>query len=613
MNSLQPLQEIRGKTREVHQETLPLRETAPPARALFILGSGGDGVITAGNLLARSACHDGVYCQLTKLFGPQIRGGESGVWVQFGCDQVGSFTNRADIVVVLSWRCYPFFAHQLKFGSSCTIFYDSSEEDQVPEALKKPTSGLTLVPVPFRREAEKHFGGPRMRNIVLVGFLEQLLGLPGSVIPDVLERKFAKRGPEVVRTTIEAYSLGRKLASSDPFRPYIRPLPAHKRKPQLFLTGNDAVVLGALYSRCRFFAGYPITPASEILAGMEAFLPAAGGTVIQAEDEIAAICMIIGASFAGMKAMTATSGPGLSLMVEGIGLAVQMELPCVIVNVQRGGPSTGMPTKTEQSDLQLAVYGAHGDAPRVVLAAEDVKTCFDTTVKAFYIAEKYQTPVILLSDQFIAHREESIPGDALNEGNAFRKVAERITPPSSPTTPYKRFALDSRGPVTPMAIPGSPGVCYRTSGLIHNEDGSPTGDTITHNKMADKIRAKLAEILKEFPGFRIQGPSQADFGVLTWGSSAGPVCEIASRLTQAGIPTAVLVVELLSPLPAEGIQRFVSGRRKLAVVELSHSGQFARLLRANDIRLQNAEQICRGGGDPFSVEELYERLRETAE
>jgi len=308
--------------------------------------------------------------------------------------------------------------------------------------------------------------------------------------------------------------------------------------------------------------------------------------------------------------MTATSGPGLSLKTEAIGLAAHAELPAVILDVQRGGPSTGMPTKTEQSDLQLAVYGAHGDGPKVVIAAEDVKTCFDATVKAFYIAEKYQTPVMLMSDQQIGHREEALPADSFEEGHAFRKVTRRKLPDETNGQPYKRFDL-SGDPITAISHPGMKGFAYRTSGIIHREDGSPTSDAVIAQKMSEKIERKLALILDEFEGVRTVGPADARQGLLVWGSTAGAAIDAAERLTVAGTPTSVLVVELLYPLPVAKIRAWTERLARYAVAELSFSGQFARLLRANGLPGDNALLIHRAGGTAFTPGELLRRIKES--
>ncbi|MCE9614663.1 MAG: 2-oxoacid:acceptor oxidoreductase subunit alpha [Lentisphaerae bacterium] len=576
---------------------------------VFLMGSGGDGVVTAGDLLARAVANAGLHCQMVKSFGPQIRGGESGVWLQISPQPIQGPAEQVQIAVVLSWRSFGPFARQLSLAPGALVFQDEQDAALAPPDLRD-AGGQPVTPrsLPLQKLADE-LEAPRSRNILLVGFIAGLLQLPAALIPEVLQRKFGKRGAEVAATLIKAFHRGRELADAQARPAGLPALAPVEAEARLLLSGNDAASLGALHAGVEFFAGYPITPASEIMTAMAEHLPGRGGMMIQAEDEISAICMLLGASFGGKKALTSTSGPGLSLMVEALGFATQIELPCVIIDVQRGGPSTGMPTKTEQSDLQLAVYGAHGDAPRVVIAPENVRTCFDATVKAFYLAEKYQTPVIVLSDQQLGHREETLPATAFDEGHAFRTVIARRLPDVKPGEPYKRFALGD-DPVSPMAIPGMEGGTYRTSGIIHDEAGNPTVSTDLHRRMSEKLQRKMTLILAEMPGYRLEGPAHADTLLLTWGSTAGAACDAAARRTAEGRPTAVLIVELLYPLPTEALREHVARYRHVAVAELTFSGQFLRWLRANGLALEQALAIHRGGGDPLTTSEILQRMRE---
>jgi 2-oxoglutarate ferredoxin oxidoreductase subunit alpha len=578
---------------------------------MFLMGSGGDGVITAGDLLAKAAAHDGLNCHLTKSFGPQIRGGESAAWLQMGTLPVRAPADAADAVLVLAWRSYPVFQRQLRLAPGSVVVQDAAEADLTPEGLVD-TDGqpANILTVPFKEVAESETGTHLARNVVAIGFLSALYGLPWETMTKTLEKRLAKKGAQTVAANIRAFDRGQELARDERFAAHARRLAAGDGNPRLLLTGNDAVAMGALYAGVEFFAGYPITPATEVLQALAAQLPGAGGTVVQAEDEIASMSMVIGASFGGKKSMTATSGPGLSLKTEAIGLAAHAELPAVILDVQRGGPSTGMPTKTEQSDLQLAVYGAHGDGPKVVIAAEDVKTCFDATVKAFYIAEKYQTPVLLMSDQQIGHREEALPADAFEEGNAFRKVTRRKLPDPASAAAYKRFDL-SADPITAISHPGMKGFAYRTSGIIHREDGSPTSDGVLAHRMSEKIERKLALVLDEFEGVRTVGPEDARQGLLVWGSTAGAAIDAAERLTARGQPTSVLVVELVYPLPVERIRAWTQRLDRYAIAELSFSGQFARFLRSNGLLDDGVLLINRAGGAAFTPGELLRRIKES--
>ncbi len=582
-----------------------------PRRALtiFLMGSGGDGVITAGELLARAAAHDGLGCHLTKSFGPQIRGGESAVWLQVSADEVRSPAVSADVVMALSWESFPRFAGQLDLSPGTLVLVDEADSKAPDQIEDREGNPLTAVRVPIRRLAEEETGSQLGRNLVALGFLSALLGLPAETIPQAIAKRLKKRGGTVVANNVRAFERGQALAGESLYVALGAKLARGDKRPRIFMSGNDAVTLGALYSGVEFFAGYPITPASEILSSLAAELPGIGGTVIQAEDEIAAMTMVIGASFGGKKAMTATSGPGLSLKTEAIGLAAHAEIPCVIVNVQRGGPSTGMPTMTEQADIQLAVYGAHGDVPRVVIAATDTRGCYEATVKAFYLAERYQTPVIVLTDQLIGHRLEALPADSFEPHESFSKVNRRTVPEDNPTEPYKRYRL-GRNPISPMSHPGIEGCAYRTSGIVHQENGCPTSDAGIHHVMNEKRQRKMDMLLKEMGGFQVVGPDEAEFGIISWGSTSGAALDAAARLTARGRRTSVCIVELLHPLPAEGIAAYAAKRRHLAVAELSYSAQFARLLRSEGVPLLDALLIHRGGGHPLLASEIERRLEE---
>jgi len=306
-------------------------------------------------------------------------------------------------------------------------------------------------------------------------------------------------------------------------------------------------------------------------------LPRFGGVVVQTEDEIAAVTSCIGASFAGKKVMTATSGPGLSLMVEALGLATMEELPLVVVDVQRGGPSTGMPTKPEQGDLELALYGRHGDAPRIVLAPHDVEDCFYTAVQAFNLAEKYQTPVILLSDQHLAQRAEAIARPDTSK----LEIIDRTEPGPDDYEHYNRYRL-TEDHVSPMAIPGVHPTPYVATGLEHDEHAHINYTPEMHLIMSQKREAKIAQAADEpgFVSFHGARPEEAALGLIAWGSTKGPVCEAIDRMAAKGVKIAGCFPRMVTPLPAKPVRKFMEATGRVAVVELNFSGQFARYLQS---------------------------------
>jgi 2-oxoglutarate ferredoxin oxidoreductase subunit alpha len=369
------------------------------------------------------------------------------------------------------------------------------------------------------------------------------------------------------------------------------------------MSGNEASALGALHAGCRFFAGYPITPSTEILQFVDEWLPKMGGSVVQTEDELAAIGAVVGASFAGVKSMTATSGPGLSLMTEMLGLASMAEVPCVIVDVQRGGPSTGLPTKSEQSDLWQALFGSHGDAPRVVIAASDVEDCFHTTVEAFNIAEEFQVPVIVLTDQSIGQRRETLDPTRL-----VHEVIDRAVPTAEELEDYKRYKDTPEG-YSPMSVPGMKNGIYQTNGLEHDESGRPASMALVHEKMNAKRYRKLKPIRDKYQRARRYGPAKADLGIVCWGSSKGAVKEAVLMAEARGEKVAAFIPEMIFPFPKRAFEEFLKSVRQVLVIEISFAAQFYKYLRTFTTLPENTLIFKRSGGKNLTISEVDDQIR----
>ena len=344
------------------------------------------------------------------------------------------------------------------------------------------------------------------------------------------------------------------------------------------MTGNDALCMGSMAAGCRYYAGYPITPASDIMETLAKAMPKVDGVLMQTEDEIAAITAIIGASFTGAKAMTATAGPGLSLMVEALGLATMEEIPIVVVDVQRGGPSTGMPTKTEQSDLNLAIYGCHGDAPRIVIAPTNAEDCFYTAVQAFNLAEKYQVPVILLSDQHLSQRTQGILRPDLSKLEIIQRRQAPSTNGSSPQE-FDRYEM-TEDYISPMPLPGKHHQHYVATGLEHDEHAHINYSPEAHIRMTEKRTKKIEPATEEHDMVRRYGSEEAQLGLIAWGSSEGPIREAIERAEAKGYKVAALIFKLLSPLPEKAARAFIESIPIVSVVELNASGQFANYLQS---------------------------------
>jgi 2-oxoglutarate ferredoxin oxidoreductase subunit alpha len=364
---------------------------------------------------------------------------------------------------------------------------------------------------------------------------------------------------------------------------------------------------GAIAAGCQFFGGYPITPSSEIMGFLSREIWKYGGTLLQAEDEIAAIGAVVGASFAGRKAMTATSGPGMSLKTEVLGLATIAELPLVCVNVQRGGPSTGIPTKAEQSDLLQAIFGAHGDVLRPVLGATSVADMFPLTVEAFNVAEAYQTPVILLSDGDIGQRKETFdPIDV-----ASLAIVDRQRPTDADLADYVRFRITESG-VSPVSEPGMKRGNYLASGIEHTEDGAPTASGAMHARMTAKRIRKLDPLTRRRDLFEEMGTAEAPLALVSWGSTAGVAMEALARAAREGLRVKLLVPKLLFPVADETYRAFFRSVRRGLVVEQSYHGQLLQVLRMQGVVPAGVESFARVGAVPITPDDIVARLREMA-
>lgn len=579
-----------------------------------LAGSGGDGVVTAGEILVNAAASQGLYSIMLKSFGPQIRGGESSCRVRICENQFYSHGDRVQVLGVFSWKDYTHFREEMMLADPVIIIHDS--DDKVSgEGLPVDQDVQRIVySVPLDKLAKEKAGTSLAKNMVMLGVLSELFRLPGDEIQHAIQDRFAKKKREVTESNLAGFEAGIEYAKRHLKKQDNITAKYTRSEPKVVMDGNTAMAYGALHAGCRFFAGYPITPSSEIMEWMSRELPRYGGTMIQAEDELAAIGMVIGASFAGEKAMTATSGPGLALMTEQLGLAAATELPVVIVDVQRGGPSTGIPTKTEQSDLQQALFGTHGDVNRVVIAPADVADCFDVILEAFYIAEKYQIPVIVLSDQYIGQRIETFNPDVFfGNGNGFSQRNERLVPTEEELKDYKRFRFTETG-VSPITYPGIKGGMYQAAGIEHDDYGLPTSDMDIHGRMNEKRFKKNTYIAEELDFVRFYGPEDAEVGIIGWGSSKGAIKEAVLRLNAEGYPVSAAIPQIIFPFAQEKMEHYLQPLRTVIIAELSYAGQFYKYLkgfmRFGDRKLK---PYARSGGAPFSVEEIYQSIKEEFE
>jgi 2-oxoglutarate ferredoxin oxidoreductase subunit alpha len=568
-------------------------------------GSGGDGIVSAGESLIAACALEGYHAVMTKSFGSQIRGGESSCRVRIAVDEVLNPGGALDVAIALNWDDFLKFGAELPVAGGTVVIYDA-KTDVPPDRL--PLVGVTpaeVFAVPIEAMARETARTERAKNTVILGLIAGWFGIGRESLLAGIRKKLAKKGAEVLAANERAFRAGIGYAQAHPLATPRAMAPVAKAGPRLLTDGNDLCAAAAIFAGCRFFAGYPITPSTEIMQLFTREVWKYGGSVLQAEDEIAGIGAALGASFGGVKSMTATSGPGMSLKSEILGLATISELPLVVVDVQRGGPSTGLPTKSEQADLFQACFGAHGDVLRPVLAPTCVADTFDVTVEAFNVAERFQTPVIVLSDQEIAQRKELI--DAIDTSKY--ALVERRTPTAEEREDYARFRATDDG-VSPLSHPGMKGGNYLGAGIEHNEHGDPTASGKVHARMNEKRFRKLDPLLARRDLFRIEGDAAAPLALVSWGSSAG-VCREALRLARAeGLKVKLLVPWLLYPVATDVYADFFRGVEAGLVVEQSHQGQLYRILRMQLDVPKGVTPFCRSGAQPFQPGEVLARLRE---
>lgn len=533
--------------------------------SIAIAGSGGSGVMTAGEMLLDAAAKAGYYGLMVRTSGPQIRGGEAAALVRLADRPVESLGDGFDLLLAIDWSNVARFGDEIALDASSLIVADE-DGGEVPEAFR--ASGARLITLPLKKTAKAIAGS--WINMVALGLAGTLAGIPAAALESALRASW-KRGEEALAPNLKALAAGVAAAAPIDGVPRLQ-APRTSGGARWKITGNEAAGYGAIKGGVRFVAAYPITPATELLEWMAPALAKVGGTLLQAEDELASINMIIGAAYGGVPALTATAGPGLSLMAEGIGLAVAAEVPIVVVDVMRGGPSTGIPAKSEQSDLSFAVNGLHGDAPRLVLAPTSIGDCLATTQWAVQLAEALQAPALVLSDQFMGQSRAIVdrPADA-------GAAAQRLTA-GADTADYKRYRDTDTG-VSPMAIPGTPGVVYTADGLEHTEAGIPSSQARDHRLQLDKRERKLARYDYGARWADVEGDGEC--AVITFGSATGAVREALARLRARGIDNLRLVaLRLLAPAQPQRMEQALAGVTRVLVVEQNHGAQLYRYLRS---------------------------------
>lgn len=587
--------------------SVPMPSEGPPGSSaspleladlsVMIGGQGGDGTLTVSDLLGRYFVKRGLHVYTSRNVLSRIRGGHADATVRASRDPTPAVKSQVDVLVAFDREAIEMGREEL--APHGFILYDSTSfRSDLPNAAGFPFA--TLVGGPL--------GQPIFKNTAAYGALSVLFGFDAALTRSVIEDRFRRRGGEALEKNLKALEIGRTTAESNGLAHRFTVVEGDGRD-LILTTGNQAVALGFVVGGGRFFAGYPITPATEIMEYLQRYLPPFDGVVRQAEDELAAINMVLGASYAGARAMTSTSGPGLALMTEGIGHAGAAEIPITVVDCQRVGPSTGEPTRHEQSDLSHLANLGHGEFPRFLLAPSDPVDAFGITVEALNLAEHWRVPVILLLDQALCQNTTTTARFDLGQVKVDR--GQRLTTEAlEQLTQYKAYRLTEDG-VSPYAPPGTPGVWAEITGNEHDEWGHVSVNPTNRRNMMRKRMEKMSRARDELPAGRLFGPASARIGLVGFGSTSGPILEAQRLLERRGVPTRYYQARTVYPVPVHEIDPFLKGLDICYVVEHNYTGQFARLLRET-MPWHHAKltSLLRYDGYSFRAPEIVQRVAE---
>lgn len=564
-------------------------------------GQQGEGVESTDRIFSTALNRLGYYLYGYRHFSSRIKGGHTNNKIRISTKPIRSISDDLDILVAFDQETIDLNAHELH--ASGVVVADAKFNPVLPEGVK-----ARLFPVPITAIAEE-LGTSLFKNMAASGASWALLGLPLEVFNKAVEEEYGRKGAAVVEKNIEAVRKGAEFVlelAGGPI-PELQLEPADG-KQKMFIIGNDAIGLGAVAAGCRFMPAYPITPASEIMEYLIKKLPQYGGTVIQTEDEIAAATMAIGANYGGVRAMTASAGPGLSLMMEAIGLAGMTETPVVIVDTQRGGPSTGLPTKQEQSDVMAMIYGTHGEIPKIILSPSTIEECFYDTIEAFNLAEKFQCPVILMTDlQLSLGKQSSELLDynkiVIDRGNLVTEV-----PAAGEHELFKRYEFTEDG-ISPRVLPGVKNGIHHVTGVEHDQTGRPSESAVNRKKMMDKRLSKMENVKVTNPILVDAPHEQPDLLIIGMGSTGGTIDEARARLSADGISTNHVTVRLLHPFPVEELKPHIEKAKSVVVVENNATAQLASLIKMNLGYHNKIQSLLKYDGNPFLPSEIHNECK----
>ncbi|SIS03452.1 2-oxoglutarate ferredoxin oxidoreductase subunit alpha [Peribacillus simplex] len=571
-------------------------------------GQQGEGIESTGEIFSKALNRLGYFLYAYRHFSSRIKGGHTNNKIRVSTSRFSTIADDLDILVAFDQETIDLNYDELH--SEGIIIADSKFKPVKPEDTE-----AKFFAVPFTEMAAE-LGTPLMKNMVAIGATCAIINLNPAVFADVVKEIFSKKGSSVVQKNMEAIYQGyTSMRGSLGDVPPPLALAQADGQQRLFMIGNDAIALGALAAGVRIMAAYPITPASEIMEYLIDKLPEVGGAVIQTEDEIAAATMAIGSNYAGTRSFTASAGPGLSLMMEAIGLSGMTETPLVVVDTQRGGPSTGLPTKQEQSDLMAMIYGTHGEIPKVVIAPSTVEEAFYDAIEAFNIAEVYQCPVILLTDLQLSLGKQTVePFDFNNIEIRRGKLKTDEIEVEDEKAYFKRYELTEDG-VSPRVIPGTKNGIHHVTGVEHDETGRPSEVSANRKLQMDKRMRKLDHLPERFPNpIRVHAPHEKpELLLVGFNSTSGAIEETMSRFEKEGIKVNHMHIRLIHPFPTAAVLPFIEAAESVLVVENNATGQLANLIKMNVGYIDKMKSVLKYDGNPFQPIHLYNASKELFE
>ncbi|MBI4334769.1 MAG: 2-oxoacid:acceptor oxidoreductase subunit alpha [Chloroflexi bacterium] len=563
---------------------------------MMIGGEAGQGVTTAGLVLSKVFARGGYYVFADQDYESRIRGGHNFFRVRISDRPVNAISEKLKLLIALNEETITLHVEELKRERLGGAIVDSDKARAV-------VGEVIDLAAPLEAVAKKAGGSEAMANSVAVGVALGVMDYSFPLLEQVLREQFPA-GSKSADGNVQAARAGYDYARANLLGELDLKAPVIREGKKMFINGNDAIALGALAAGCKFMTSYPMTPSTSIMEFLAQKADEFGLAVIQAEDEISAMNMAIGAAYAGVRAMTATSGGGFCLMVEGLGLAGMTETPVVIVEGQRPGPSTGLPTRTEQGDLEFVLHAAHGEFPHLVLAPLTVEDAFYATVKAFNLAEKYQTPVVILNDHYLASSYNTVDKFDLSEVTADRGL---LAAAAGREDGYRRHLITESG-ISPRAYPGTPGTVVVTTGDEHDEAGHITEDAAIRKRMVEKRLRKFEEARKDIAAPFTYGNDEADILLVGWGSTFGPMKEAVDSLNGGGLRARLLSLRDIYPFPREAFTGMFGMPRSAFVVEQNATAQLAHLIRAETgINIEN--RILRYDGRPITPQFIAEALK----